>query len=178
MNKNLKPQILELRNQGKTIREIKMTLNCSYSTISYHLYPKTKISTKNRINKEQRKKYNLTPCMILYNKYNQFFRMGHREHKFQSEKVFTFQEFQEIIKNNPKCYLTGENLDFLNTQSFSLDHKIPTSKGGDNSKENLGICSWKVNKAKNDMTPNEFIELCKQVLINQGYTIHGGRNGS
>ena len=36
MNKNLKPQILSLREQGKTYNEIASILNCSKGSISYH----------------------------------------------------------------------------------------------------------------------------------------------
>jgi hypothetical protein len=33
------------------------------------------------------------------------------------------------------------------------------------------ICSWRTNDAKNDLAPEEFIELCKRVLINAGYSV-------
>ncbi|WP_394999936.1 HNH endonuclease domain-containing protein [Acinetobacter sp.] len=72
---------------------------------------------------------------------------------------------------SPVCYLTGEQLDLTKSSTFSLDHKIPSSKGGDNSLENLGLCSWKVNQAKGDLSPQEFIELCKKVLIHNGYKV-------
>lgn len=36
IKRNLKPQILSLRNQGKSYREIQKELNCSKGTINYH----------------------------------------------------------------------------------------------------------------------------------------------
>lgn len=36
IKRNLKPQILTLRNQGKSYREIQKELNCSKGTINYH----------------------------------------------------------------------------------------------------------------------------------------------
>jgi DNA-binding CsgD family transcriptional regulator len=36
IKRNLKPQILTLRNQGKSYREIQKELSCSKGTINYH----------------------------------------------------------------------------------------------------------------------------------------------
>lgn len=36
IRRNLKPQILTLRNQGKSYREIQRELNCSKGSINYH----------------------------------------------------------------------------------------------------------------------------------------------
>jgi transposase len=36
IKRNLKPQILSLRNQGKSYREIQKELSCSKGTINYH----------------------------------------------------------------------------------------------------------------------------------------------
>jgi hypothetical protein len=33
------------------------------------------------------------------------------------------------------------------------------------------ICGWRTNDAKNDLTPEQFIDLCKKVLLFAGYSI-------
>ena len=55
--------------------------------------------------------------------------------------------------------------------SWSFDHKIPLSKGGNKEIDNLGLCFKIANQAKTSMTPEEFICFCKKVLINCGYEI-------
>lgn len=57
------------------------------------------------------------------------------------------------------------------TRSYHFDHIVPRSRGGNNSLENLGIATKEANNAKNDMTEEEFIDLCKRVLQNNGYSI-------
>ena len=170
MKKNFKEQIISLRKEGKKIREIQEILQCSWSTISYHLYDKTRHSTKQRTYKN-RKKYPQSKRSKLFNKYYQFFRIGHYANKSMTDRSFSFDEFIKNIPERPICYLSGEELDLMNTQSFSLDHKIPSTKGGSNEIHNLGLCSWVVNRCKNDLTPEEFIELCKKVLSYNGYQI-------
>lgn len=176
-NKNLREPILKLHAEGKKLREIKMELNCSYSTISYHLYPKTKISTQKRYNKaveagkwdEYQGRYNNKN--VLNNKFHQFFRLGSRKHKFLTETTFTLTELKEKIGQNPKCYLTGKQININNPKEYSLDHKIPSSRGGENSLDNVEICDRQINIMKNDRTPEELIQICKDILIHQGYTI-------
>jgi len=48
----MKEKILELRNEGKSYREIQKILGCSKSTISYHCGNGQKEKTKNRTKKE------------------------------------------------------------------------------------------------------------------------------
>jgi hypothetical protein len=43
--------------------------------------------------------------------------------------------------------------------------------GGESSFENLGIARPEANRAKADLTIEEFIGLCKDVLVNFGYSV-------
>ena len=170
MKRNLKEQILTLRKEGKTLFEIKQTLNCSFSTVAYHLYEKTRVSTLRRINPETKKKYALTTNAILYSKYIQFFRAGHRR-KITTSPTFSFEELKQIVGSQPTCYLTGQPINLTEPRTLSLDHKLPVSRGGDNSTDNLGICSSTANRVKSDLTESELIQFCQQVLSHRGYTI-------
>ncbi len=59
-----------------------------------------------------------------------------------------------------RCAMTGKRLD----RTAELDHIVPVSKGGKNHPENLQWLSPEVNQCKNDMTVDEFIAVCRNVL--------------
>mgnify|MGYP002507808179 CR=1 FL=1 len=69
-----------------------------------------------------------------------------------------------------KCYLTGKEID-LTKDKYELDHIIPVSKGGSNTLDNLGITIPLANSSKSSMTVEEYLEMCKTVLTNFGYTV-------
>jgi len=69
-----------------------------------------------------------------------------------------------------KCYLTGRAIDINDPASFSFDHKIPVSRSGTNTLDNLGITCKQANQAKSDLTIDEFIQLCGDVIINFGFS--------
>ena len=83
---------------------------------------------------------------------------------------FTLDQFLQKIGIHPKCYLTGRPID-LDKGDYHFDHIKPKSKGGDDSLENCGLASRSANLAKNDMTPNEFIAFCQEVLTYNGYLV-------
>lgn len=87
-------------------------------------------------------------------------------------KDFTAKTFLESLEDptHVKCYLTGRNID-LTKDDYQLDHKIPVSQGGSNSIDNLGIACPQANLSKSDMTVDEYLSLCKEVLENFGYTV-------
>jgi 5-methylcytosine-specific restriction endonuclease McrA len=84
---------------------------------------------------------------------------------------FTTEEVMQKIGEDPVCYLTGLPIDLSKPRSYHFDHIIPTSRGGSNDIDNLGICTKEANLSKRDLTPDEFINLCKLVLENNGYTV-------
>ena len=59
-----------------------------------------------------------------------------------------------------RCAMTGKPLD----RTAELDHIVPVSKGGKNEPSNLQWLSPEVNQCKNDMTVEQFMEVCKAVL--------------
>lgn len=64
-----------------------------------------------------------------------------------------------------KCYLTGTK---LTPSTASLDHKHPVSKGGEHTIDNVCIVHEDVNRAKNSMTEDEFIDMCRAVVQQHG----------
>lgn len=58
------------------------------------------------------------------------------------------------------CALTGVRLD----RTAELDHKIPRARGGSDALANLQWVSHAANRAKRDMTDEEFYALCQQAV--------------
>ena len=86
--------------------------------------------------------------------------------------AFTPDDVINKFGESPVCYITGKKIDIYNTKSYHFDHKLPRSKGGLNTLDNLGICTKQANMAKNDMTEDELIQFCKDVLIYRGFKIN------
>ena len=84
---------------------------------------------------------------------------------------FSFDDFLNKIGNDPKCYLSGEPIDLYETKSYSIDHILPSSKGGENTINNAGLICSSINKMKSDITVEEFLEKCIQVLEYNGYNV-------
>lgn len=84
---------------------------------------------------------------------------------------FSLLDFKKHILNNPVCYISGETLNLNLHNSWQIDHIIPISKGGKTTLENIKPVSKKANKSKSDLLLEEFLELCKQCLLNHGYKV-------
>jgi len=70
-----------------------------------------------------------------------------------------------------KCALTGCELD----ASAELDHKLPISKGGDNSYDNSRWLCRAANQAKRDLPDYEFFALINSITTSKAYTEWIGR---
>ncbi len=172
----MKEEILKLRAEGKTFNEIKDILGCSKGTISYHCSEGQKEKTINRKRKSRKDNPLMNKINVFRDRVRDFQRNRHngtfvdgRTHDLNMEEVLN------KIGDNPKCYLTGRDIDIYNTSAYHLDHIHPVKKGGDNSIANLGIACKDANFAKRDLLLEDFIQLCKDVLGHQGYTITKGK---
>ena len=87
------------------------------------------------------------------------------------KEKFGVAEFFELFGECTECYLTGRPIDIKDHTSYTFDHKTPTTRNGDNTLENLGICCPEANGAKGAHLVEEFITLCKDVLEHNGYTV-------
>lgn len=162
----MKEKILELREKGYTYNQIKKELGCSKGTISYHLGYGQKEKSYDRL-KKQRK---LLPWL---KKSDNFFDL-YRDKKLTHNKIgssYSRNKLKDYLKTINKCYLSGREIDINDPGTYEFDHITPKVLGGECSFENLGITRPEANRAKNTLTVEEFILLCKDVLINFGYTV-------
>lgn len=189
MNKNLKDEIINLRQSNFSYKEIANKLSCSKSTVCYYLgnnqsektYKRMVSNRKNRHPYYQKiQSFSFITEQVIVRKYtlNDIELINRKIITFSQEKkgMYKKPEFttDDVIKkfgNNPKCYLTGIPVDITKPRTYHFDHIKPRSKGGDNSIENLGICTKEANLAKSDLTVDELTSLCKMILENQGYKI-------
>lgn len=166
----MKEEILKLRAEGKTYDEIQKILNCSKGLISYHCGEGQREKTLVRQRKHR------STIIGTINRKVDFFRNKIREFKLNSNRDSSsnensYEDFYLKIINNPKCYLTGRIIDLTDSKSYQLDHVIPLSKGGDSSLDNMELTCRDANMSKFDLTLDEYISLCKEVLENFGYKV-------
>ena len=66
-----------------------------------------------------------------------------------------------LMQQGCRCVLTGET---LTPKTASVDHKMPLSRGGGHGLPNLQWLTTRANRAKGQLTNDEFIELCRAVV--------------
>ena len=168
-------KIIELRAQGKSYREIQQELGCSKGTIAYHCGPGQKQKTRERNQqahpftakswrfqqKSKRQSSKRPPLQSIR------VRVWKKVYFFQGEvqpMQFTVDDVIKKFGETPTCYLTGQSIDIWQPSTYEFDHIIPRTRGGTNDFDNLGICLKSANRAKCNMTPDEFVNLCRQVV--------------
>lgn len=190
----MKEEILKLRNEGKTYDQICKILNCSKGTVSYYCGSGQKEKTDKRrnkrrenilLNKVDRFKYRKQEIKNISAKNNRTSKdLTESIRKFQKrdnsvkgdninkniELTFTWPDIINKFGENTICYLSGEKINLFKND-YNLDHIIPSSRGGDNSLENLGITHKIVNYMKGNLTPEELIDWCEKILRHNGYTV-------
>ena len=60
-----------------------------------------------------------------------------------------------------QCVYTGEKL--IAGVNASVDHRIPSSRGGSDDLCNLQWVTKKINRMKGNMTHQEFVEICQLI---------------
>lgn len=177
-------KIIELKKEGYTYNKIMKELNCSKSTISYYLGDNQKEKAKIRkirltSNPEfvlQKKLYSFRYTNNLgkrvLSKVRDFQRREGSKLLFtKPEQNFNIEDFLLKIGDEPKCYLSGEPIDLYQTNTYCIDHIVASTKGGENTLENAGLISSTLNKMKSDISVEELLEKCIQVLQYNGYVI-------
>lgn len=180
-------KMLELRKQGLSFKEIAEELNCTKSTVSYFFREVQRNKTREREKQyeywvqrliknisffKSRESYywkkSITKDwkMKLRSATNKFIKRNGYMSKFGYKDALAKYNNNTIIN----CYLTGDEID-LTKDDYALDHVIPIAQGGSCELDNLGITTPIANASKSSMTEEEYIDLCKKVLIHHGYTV-------
>ena len=178
IHKRRREDILNLRNQGLSYRDICKQLGCARSTVSYHC-------GKNSSEKKRVAARKITPICKKVGSFKSRCTKGSWRTFSSKVKCFkrrakgsksgsrwrvkvsvqyTCADVVEKIGAKPVCYLTGKKIDVDDPRKYSLDHRVPVAHGGSNDLDNLEICSIQANKAKSDLTLDEFYKLCEDVL--------------
>lgn len=76
-----------------------------------------------------------------------------------------------VVAQGYRCALSGR---ILTPDSASMDHKRPFAKGGTHELSNVWIVDWRVNRAKGAMEPDEFVRMCRDVVVWQDRTASAG----
>ena len=102
------------------------------------------------------------------NKDDPEFILNRRISKFQRKAKYTNKITIEDVYNkfgrNPICYLTGQIMDFNDPNSYSLDHFIPISKGGDGDLNNMRITPPIINAMKTSILYEDFLIYCQTIV--------------
>ena len=187
---SLGPRIIALREQGYSYDKIQNVLNCSKSTISYHLSPGGKQKVRYREAKLNREKPTLNHVKRIWhfrhprtpsqNKIPWYLHKTHRQttksisqkaHQFQKTMTFNYKDVHAKYGDHFQCALTGRPLQWNNPEDYQYDHIVPIARGGDNTLNNLQLLCTDANQAKGHLTDEEFIDLCKEVVQHAGYKI-------
>jgi len=186
----LNKQIIELRKKGLSFNQIAKKLKCSKSTVSYALRKKTR-----DLSKEKSKNYprnlkaiinkvytfqnpkplskQIKPAWYLNKSKRQTTKaISDKANRFQRPMTFNYKDVHAKYGDTFPCALTGRPIDFNEPDTYEYDHKTPTARGGDNSMDNLQIVCPEANRAKGMMTDQEFLDLCKEIVIHAGHRIY------
>ena len=85
---------------------------------------------------------------------------GGRGNNVDADVASATELMQLIEYQSYRCAISGIELTPGNAE---LDHKIPSSKGGSHTIENLQWLHKNINRAKGSMKQEEFINMCKRV---------------
>jgi HNH endonuclease len=184
MQNSIKEKILELRSKGYNYNQIKKEIGCSKGTISYHCGEGQKEKTRFRTTKRRGnplvgkiqffcekskptgylQKISTITDKAISKKLNGKVMRFSCSKKGEYNTMFKVKDLVEKIGDDPTCYLTGRKIDLNHSRSYNLDHVVPKSRGGDDSLGNCQIACREANFAKGDLSYDEFIQLCKEVL--------------
>jgi len=167
----MKEQILKLREEGKSYRQIQKILNCSKATISYHCGAgqKEKVRTRTRALRQNKLYYKISryKSTSLRTRIYNFQRRVGLELNSSPDK-FTVGDVIKKLGPHPSCYLTGVSIDLCKPDTYQFDHIVPVSKGGQNTLANLGLTTTTINRMKHTLTVDEFLTTCMSIIAYQG----------
>lgn len=190
-NSELHNKILSLRQTGKAYSEIAKELKCAKSTVAYHCNKNVKEQIAQRKEKyklENRAKYYFQRRLsnfkcrkkgsgrLAYDKdWNKKLRTAVSQFRKSLNTMpninYTYKDVIEYFGGTiVTCELTGRTID-LTKDNYNIDHIVPIDRGGTNELDNMAFCIPEANAAKNNLTNDEFVALCKEVCEHFGYKV-------
>lgn len=185
--------ILRLKAEGHSYRQIEALLDCSKGTISYHCgvgqKEKTRANTRRKrlcplrtkmeAFKYGGKKETQDPFVEVFRPKKQalrdklihFARIGTKADRKGYKFMFKLKDLIKKIGDDPRCYWTNRKINLESRRSYHLDHFIPKSRGGDNSLENCVIACREANQGKGDGLPDEYVQTSCEVAVHRGKEI-------
>lgn len=167
----MKDRILELKEQGKTYREIQQELGCSLSTISYYCGNNQKEKTRLRVSNLRK-----SPKYVAKYKADTFIgRKRNNKLPFNKEYIkrdLNHKQIVDKILESKVCYLSGRKIDLSDGNSYHLDHIDPYCVSENSSVDNMGVACTDANMSKSYLSLEEYIKLCKDVLEHNGYKVY------
>lgn len=157
-----------LRVHNKTHRPIKLFYVSDFLaefSIPYSTYRAAKIyeesgrvgvpeNVKNN-GKKYRKSRADRPNHVLLMKLDQYVR--------GTDNKISVEEVLNKFGATPVCAYSGRPINYEDSQSYSLDHKIPKVNGGESNIDNMQLVKVEVNVMKWKMSEQEFLTLCKEI---------------
>lgn len=178
----MKENILKLRHEGKSYKQIAKLLGCAKSTVSYHCGSDEQREQNNLRSRRHKAKFAMLSKVYNF-QYDR--KIKDKAEDFQRERIirngksklgkrklmFSWKDVINKFGWETTCYLTGQKINLREPKTYHFDHIIPLANGGTSELNNLGIASAKANQAKGKMFVDEFIDLCKVVLESNGYKV-------
>ena len=90
-----------------------------------------------------------------------FKKLARRANGCHEDKISALDIFKLAKKQRLRCALTGDK---ITRQNISLDHIIPSSKGGKNVVKNLRLVTVEANFLKRTYSDKELFKICKKVV--------------
>ena len=86
--------------------------------------------------------------------------------KFECKGKIRIKDIRTLITDPFVCYYCGEllSVELGIKKIWELDHKVPLSRGGSNTLNNIVACHHGCNRRKGLQTKEEFIEFCQKVV--------------
>ena len=152
---NVKEQILTLRQEGLSYREIAQKLGITRFKVEYYANP----NKKDILRKAAQKYRNKIPIQKKVANFHSLTPPTQR-----AGRSFSYKEFLQKVGSNPTCYLSGVSIDLSKPETYSIDHIQPICQGGSNDIDNAGLVTTEMNQLKMHRTPAQLVQLCEQVL--------------
>ena len=166
-------KIHELRDNGMSYNQIASMMKCSKSTLSYYFGSGGKKAVLERTQKYRKELGALRSRLESWELDNGKLPKHNVFRKTKQDRKNRIEESRKYLEDtfNGKCYLSGRPFDLDDTGTYHFDHIIPQSENGSSGLENLGLCVPEANQAKSNLSVDEFLELCKDVLEHNGYSV-------